>query len=171
MRKRLTIVLTVVLVLLLGGIAYASIPGPDGVVHGCYKTDNKTFFVIDSADSCPSGTTSLNWNQTGPQGPTGTNGTDGTNGTNGIDGVSGYEVVSGTHVDTDPQHTTSALTVNCPTGKVALGGGVGDGPTLNYSRPVVVDNVATGWEGQIQEVGNQSDPIRVNVWVICAFAS
>lgn len=53
--------------LLISGIAYASIPGGDGVIHGCYKTSNPakgSLIAIDSAASCPNGHTRLNWNQT-----------------------------------------------------------------------------------------------------------
>jgi hypothetical protein len=51
---------------LVGGIAYASIPGPAtvgtaGTIYGCYKTSDGKLSVIDSAASCPSGTTALNW--------------------------------------------------------------------------------------------------------------
>ncbi len=55
--------------LIIGGVAYASIPGPDGTIHGCYKTSNPAqgaVIVVDSAASCPSGYTALNWNQPGP---------------------------------------------------------------------------------------------------------
>jgi hypothetical protein len=60
--------------LLIGGIAYASIPGGDGVIHGCYKTSNPSkgaLIAIDSTASCPNGYARLKWNQTGPQGPRG----------------------------------------------------------------------------------------------------
>lgn len=120
MRRNLAIFATVAAVLLLGGgIAYASIPGPDGVIHGCYKSSNPAqgaVIVIDHTASCPSGYTALNWNQTGPQGPAGTNGT------NGTDGVSGYEVVAGiVQVSNDGSNHTG--TISCPSGKVVLGGG------------------------------------------------
>ncbi len=50
----------------------ASIPDSSGVVHVCYKTSNGFLRVMDSATTtCSSGETSLNWNQTGPQGPAG----------------------------------------------------------------------------------------------------
>ncbi|HXW35927.1 MAG TPA: hypothetical protein VEJ87_15235 [Acidimicrobiales bacterium] len=57
------------------GISWASIPDSNGVIHGCYKTRGTTHSlkVIDSAvtSSCPSGYTSLDWSETGPQGPQG----------------------------------------------------------------------------------------------------
>jgi hypothetical protein len=72
LRKRIALVVAALLLIGVGaGIAYASIPGPDGVIHGCYKTSNPAqgaLIAIDSAASCPSGYTALNWNQTGPPG-------------------------------------------------------------------------------------------------------
>jgi len=69
--------------LLIGGIAYASIPGGDGVIHGCYQTSNPakgTLIAIDSAASCPNGYKGLNWNQTGPRGEQGPQGPRGESG-------------------------------------------------------------------------------------------
>ena len=47
----------------------ASIPGGDGMIHGCYDSGG-TVKVIDTSKtaSCPKSYTALNWNQTGPQG-------------------------------------------------------------------------------------------------------
>jgi len=58
-----------------GGYAYASIPGPNGVIDACYATKSPhTLRVIDSTQTCPSGTTALDWNAQGPPGPGGVNG-------------------------------------------------------------------------------------------------
>jgi len=60
---------------LVAGISTASIPDSSGVIHGCYKTagTSHALKVIDNAvtANCPHGYTSLNWDQTGPQGPPG----------------------------------------------------------------------------------------------------
>jgi hypothetical protein len=67
----------VVATVVTGAMAFASIPGSTGVINGCYKSGTGTthaLTVIDSAASCPSGYTSLNWNQTGPKGPRGPRG-------------------------------------------------------------------------------------------------
>lgn len=117
-RKRLALLVAVVAVGLLGaGIAYASIPGPDGVVHGCYKTSNPgqgALIVVDSAATCPSGFAGLNWNQSGPQGPQGS------------PGISGYQYVI--HHYTGPFPTGSQnFSVACPAGKYVIwSGGVSD---------------------------------------------
>jgi hypothetical protein len=61
-----------------GGVSYASIPDPSGVIHGCYKAAGSAheLTVVNSAKTtqCPAGYKRLNWSQTGPQGTPGTNG-------------------------------------------------------------------------------------------------
>jgi hypothetical protein len=58
-----------------GGVAYAAIPDPSGVIHGCYVSGTGQLRVYDSqsptAKKCASNETPLNWNQQGPQGPAG----------------------------------------------------------------------------------------------------
>jgi hypothetical protein len=55
-----------------GGIAYASIPGPDGVISGCRHKQSGALRVIDSSENCNNSTeVALSWNQTGAQGPPG----------------------------------------------------------------------------------------------------
>lgn len=56
-----------------GGIAYASIPDPAGVIHGCYQKSNGNLRVIDTqaGGKCGSTENPLGWNQTGPAGPRG----------------------------------------------------------------------------------------------------
>jgi len=120
MIKRLLIVVGVICaVLIAGGVAYASIPGPSGTINGCYKNATGMLIAIDSTASCPVGYTALNWSQTGPQGPAGTNGTN---------GVSGY-VVETCHLtgsgstslctDTSTNGVFSG-TLSCPSGKTAI---------------------------------------------------
>lgn len=72
-------------------IAYAAIPDPNGVIHGCYKTSNGSLRVIDSpAVQCePRNETAISWNQTGSQGPQGPQGPVGPQGPEGPAGPSG----------------------------------------------------------------------------------
>jgi hypothetical protein len=110
MKKRLAIIAALVLAGLIGGgIAYASIPGPDGVIHGCYKTSDGRALIIDSADTCPNGYTALNWNQTGVQGPQGVPGP-----------AAGWEMVQ---EDAGTSGGQVAVSPDCPTGKFAVSGG------------------------------------------------
>jgi hypothetical protein len=72
--------------LVVGGIAYATIPDASGVIHGCYKkappnnkpapSDTGTLRVIDTdkGQTCSPSETPLDWNQTGQQGPPGPTG-------------------------------------------------------------------------------------------------
>jgi hypothetical protein len=128
-RVRLTALVAVVLGLAAGGIAYASIPGPGGVINGCYLKSGGALRVIDSAAKCKSGETSLNWNQKGPtgaRGPTGANGTTGATGPTGPSGTSGYEIVTinDTFTENSPNLTKVFVdNVPCPSGKVVVGGG------------------------------------------------
>jgi hypothetical protein len=75
------------------GIAYASIPDANGVIHGCYLNARGTLRVIDTAtQNCTSGETPLSWKQTGSQGqqgPTGPGGPQGATGPTGPQGDSG----------------------------------------------------------------------------------
>lgn len=71
-----TMVIAAAAIILLGVIAFASIPDADGIIHGCYKKSGGTLRVIDDAvDQCDSrADTAIQWNQTGPQGPAGPRG-------------------------------------------------------------------------------------------------
>ncbi len=155
------------------GVAYAAIPGSDGVIHTCYSAGpwhpSGELRVIDptTGASCAKNEKALTFNQTGPkgdqgnpgiQGTAGTNGTNGsngangTNGTNGTNGVSGYEVVSNTGDITDDP---GSLTATCPSGKHVLGGGAelsnftnaGGYAVVTGGRPLI-GNV--GWEATTQ---------------------
>jgi len=51
------------------GIAFASvIPGPDGVIHGCYKASGRALRVVGPNEGCGSRERPIEWNQTGPPG-------------------------------------------------------------------------------------------------------
>jgi lamin tail-like protein/collagen triple helix repeat protein len=79
-----------VLLALAGGVAYATIPGIDGVIHGCYAKSGGALRVIDgSVTGCKSGETSLDWNMRGPAGPQGAAGAVGPIGPAGPAGASG----------------------------------------------------------------------------------
>lgn len=72
-------------VLVVGGIAYATIPDTGGVIHGCYQKNQGALRVIDTdkGQACSSSETALNWSQTGPQGPQGAPGPQGPAGPSG----------------------------------------------------------------------------------------
>ena len=161
------------------GTAYALIPDPGGVIHGCYKKSNGMLRVIDAAvDTCHANETALPWSQTGPQGPAGADGVDGADG---APGISGYEVVSSS-LDVGPS-TFGGHSVACPAGKVPLGGGAGisdpeddDGSFFGQARidmdfMFTGDDGSKGWKAAFSpnlEIASPS-PFRVTVYATCAF--
>lgn len=98
--------------LAVAGLAYASIPDGNGVIHGCYNpagagaTGGTPLNVVDSASAnCGTKKQAISWNQTGPAGPP---------------GISGYQIVRASVMD--PPNTTTTAQAACPAGKRALGG-------------------------------------------------
>ena len=75
-------VASIVTALVVGGIAYATIPGPNGVISGCYSNKTGALRVIDtSKTTCVAKTeTQLEWNQKGATGANGSNGAPGASG-------------------------------------------------------------------------------------------
>jgi hypothetical protein len=94
--------------LLVGGIAWAAIPGEGGVISACYGKVGGVVRVIDTAkrEKCVAGLeVPLSWNQQGPKGDPGTPGAAGKDGTDGV----------------DPTVTQlEANDANCPAGGVAI---------------------------------------------------
>ncbi len=90
-RGQRVLVLSTMTVLFTGIIAFASIPGANGVIYSCYNTNgNGQLRVIDnSITQCKSNETALNFNQTGPQGPQGPVGPVGPQGPQGETGATG----------------------------------------------------------------------------------
>jgi hypothetical protein len=68
---------------LAAGVAYATIPDGQGVIHACYKANKGDLRVVDDG-ACASGEVPLVWNQTGPQGPPGAQGPEGPAGASGL---------------------------------------------------------------------------------------
>jgi hypothetical protein len=97
---------------LAGGVAWATIPGSDSTIHGCYKQTSGDLRVVDKAGDCKNNEIAISWSDhgtagaTGPVGPsgppgaqgatgaTGPAGANGTNGTNGAVGAKGDPCLS-----------------------------------------------------------------------------
>ena len=79
--------------LVVGGIAYASIPDGSGTIHACYQKNQGALRVIDTdkAQTCSSSETPLSWNQTGQQGQQGPPGPPGPTGPSDVWSVDGYD--------------------------------------------------------------------------------
>lgn len=99
------------------GVAWATIPDSDGVIHGCRHNTTGSLRVIDSdtGQTCAGNETALNWNQSGPAGPAGP------------PGLSVYQVVTSTLPSgfIQPGGATEGYAV-CPSGTRVLGGGYTD---------------------------------------------
>jgi hypothetical protein len=119
-----------------GGIAYAAIPGSDGVIHGCYKEVKGDLRVVDYDASCAANETRLTWNQVGPPGPQGLQGERGPQGEQGPPGLPGpagpvTDPLSQTISESrqlcssiDPTCSEQAsFHLACPPGYVVTGGG------------------------------------------------
>ena len=85
--------------LVVAGIGYASIPGPDGTVKGCYATTKGILLgiphskgdtrIVDSSEACRSYEKPILWNQQGPRGEVGPQGPEGDAGPRGPQGDEG----------------------------------------------------------------------------------
>src|SRR3954447_2413919 len=80
--------------LVVATFAFGSIPGSDGVIHGCYKSNGELRVIDPSASkkdqsSCKNDETALDWNRQGVKGDTGAPGTPGTPGAPGEKGETG----------------------------------------------------------------------------------
>jgi hypothetical protein len=83
------------LLVAVGGVAVASIPGPSGVIRGCYSKSSGTLRVIDSKKTCSKKRErTLRWNQQGPRGLQGFQGQPGNNGNDGQNGTAGRDAAS-----------------------------------------------------------------------------
>jgi hypothetical protein len=155
----------------LAGTAYATIPGGDGVIHGCYMKSGGTLRVIDaSVTKCKSTETSLDWSQRGLPGPQGDPGPAGPQGEQGEPGapggLAGYQIVSAVSEDNSAPFKT--LTASCPAGKVPVGGGA----QTNLEDDVAVTssdiNGFDGWRAVAAEIAPTDTTWTLLVHVICA---
>lgn len=110
----------------------------------------------------------------GPAGPPGPAGPQGPIGPQGPRGVSGWSFHTASQMVGDKWYAT--WTVNCPAGKVALGGGASIEATrqghLNHgslSQSAPAGAGATGWT--VTYANGYSEPVKVWAWVICAYQS
>ena len=119
---RLAVLAAAVLLAAASGIAYAAIPGSDGVIHGCINASGQVRVIDPGAGgSCSTGESALNWNVTGGKGPSGLQGPPGPTGASGAAGSSGYEQdVKQFNTDENGDGTGE---VDCSTGKRVLNGG------------------------------------------------
>lgn len=87
-RRLLLLVASVTVLVASGGVAYATIPDPLGVIHGCFGPSG-LLRIVDDAGSCHDPETAISWSQTGPPGPQGEQGPQGEPGAQGLPGPPG----------------------------------------------------------------------------------
>jgi hypothetical protein len=144
-RWRLAVLGAGMLLAAASGIAYAAIPGSDGVIHGCVNASGQVRVVDPGAGgSCSSGESALNWNVAGAKGPAGLQGAPGPTGSSGPAGSSGYEQ-NEEQFSTD-QNGDGTGEVDCSSGKRVLDGGYEPSSTQPM-HPVVSrpNDGGTGW--------------------------
>src|SRR5919108_323143 len=59
------------LIIAIGGVAYATIPDSEGVIHGCFNKQSGNLRVVESSSECRTNESAIDWNQQGPPGPPG----------------------------------------------------------------------------------------------------
>jgi hypothetical protein len=88
--RRATLLVAAGLMLVVGaGVAWATIPDGDGVIHGCYRKWGGDLRIIDGSARCLSTERAIQWNVTGPPGPRGKQGEPGAPGEQGPPGPPG----------------------------------------------------------------------------------
>ena len=153
-----TLGLVVLCVLAVGGIALASIPDGNGVIHGCYRNSSgHDLRVIDSpSESCTSNEVALNWNQTGPQGPAG------------AAGEQRYYTVSRFEALILQPSSFASTSVACDPGDVAVGGGYSTNNTgdLRVLADAPEPTIPEQWHFHLHN--NDSVAIAVDLHARCA---
>ena len=173
-----------------GGIAYATIPGGDGVFHACVKDANGNVRLVDpsapgKSGGCRDNETAVSWSQTGPPGPPGAPGSPGAPGapgapgTPGAPGISGLQTVTLASVSNSISPKEAALL--CPAGKRAIAGGaaitggsvaagtdLGATVALKASRPLTISG-NDAWTARAEEIAPGFDgDWQLTIYAICA---
>jgi hypothetical protein len=136
--------------LVVAGVAYATIPDSGGVIHGCYSKSGGSLRVIDvSVTNCQKSETALDWNvqgQQGPQVPAGPQGAPGQQGPAGPQGNPGPQGPAGPPGPSGLSHGYLASTSNVPISQapafseVALLSAVPDGNYMVSAQIGAVDS-------------------------------
>jgi hypothetical protein len=127
---------TIAVFIALGGGAYAavsSIPGPDGVIHGCYKKRGGGLRLVSSAKKCTRSERLIAFNQSGPQGPRGSQGNKGSQGIRGGQGPAGVNGAAGLKGEQGPPGPGATTFTASP----AMGSGAVTLATLDNGLSVV----------------------------------
>ena len=151
---------------------------PTTVFHACLDDGRLSHVTTPAAPKCHGDSRLVTWDATGPAGPagaagaagapghiglTGPAGPAGPRGIQGVPGISGYGIVEN---DQSSYPNFTRLTVNCPPGTRAVGGGaeaLGNNSVLNGSIPAPG---GLGWIAVGHQPGYPS--VGLHVFAICA---
>lgn len=174
--RRLFVPVLALIVVGAAGVAFATIPGFDGTIHGCYKK-NGDLRVIDpeapkkDQNACKNDETPLDWSRQGQPGQPGQPGEDGEDGQDGQDGVSGYQF----HEETFPVEYGAPVDriLSCHGGRRIISGGSLP-PNLSGQQVEVIASYPSSETEWTVRLHNGSTGVVVATFVnrwICAFAS
>ena len=126
-------------VLIGGGIATAAAAdsGPvngAGQVQGCYDSGGNLKVIVPGATACAKGYTSLDWNQTGPEGATGPAGPVGATGATGATGAVGPAGPIGATGPAGPAGNDGTQGATGPAGPAGPTGPSGSAELHNYNK-------------------------------------
>jgi hypothetical protein len=116
------VVSSIAVFIALGGGAYAaisSIPGPDGVIHGCYKKKGGNLRLVSSGKRCSRREKAIAFDQQGRQGLRGAS-VRGSQGSRGLQGLQGVQGAKGEQGPQGPGATTFTTTLAQGAPKTAL---------------------------------------------------
>jgi hypothetical protein len=170
-------------------------PPEPGVIYACYIPESGTVYRIKAEDvrnRCRRHHIEFSFNMQGPPGPAGENGApgsqgepgpagadgeDGAQGPAGPAGVSGFELVSGAFPVPPapiappgvplPPLPPMVVSVGCPAGKVATGGGYAGSPGHAVRSTFTADG--TGWV--VSWVTTDPNPSMLTLQVSCVLAN
>jgi len=166
-RTRIIVAIGIVAALLvIAGVATASIPDANGTLHACVKKVGGQVRAIDpsAGQTCNSNEYPETWNLTGLDGAKGSPGPPGLQGMQGDPGSSGYEV-DRTQFTADGSGDGHGE-VDCPDGKRPLSGGVELSSQLRAWRNRPNDD-GTGWVADVTGTANAT----FAVYAICVDAT
>jgi hypothetical protein len=123
-RKLGLLALVTVLATIATGVALATIPGANGVIHSCYNANPNSAGALrvintESGNACDRNETALDFNQVGPQGPQGLKGEQGETGARGETGANGEQGPAGPKGDKGDAGTSMAYSATGPTVSLA----------------------------------------------------
>ena len=128
----------------LAGVAWASIPGPDGTITACVAKNGNIRLIdpaVTTGNACKKGEVVLTWNQSGPQGQQGDPGQPGP-GAGYTQFLSGDGGAGAIQLPEDPQEPDRVLTLNVPPDWVAAANEPGDEPIYREGITGVVATVS-----------------------------